>query len=315
MSKFRPVAIWSRNLDIRRAAALLGGEMTGRSRVACPGPGHSPLDRSLSVSFLDGVGGFLVHSFAGDGWQACRDHVKAHLGLQDEHRPPARARVIRNEIAAYPGTRKNQSPIDVTSRALDLWHEALPLEGSPAELYLANRGVSYEGDALRWHPGCPFGKDRVGCMLGLVRNIRTDEPQGIHRTAIDGQGCKLSHLGSNGRLSLGPTRGGAVKLTEDSEVTTVIAIGEGIETTLSIRKLPGLELMSLWTVLNANGIQGFPELRGVETVWIAADHDASGTGQRAAQALARRLEAAGIEAVIIEPTIVGADINDKVANV
>jgi hypothetical protein len=59
-----------------------------------------------------------------------------------------------------------------------------------------------------------------------------------------------------------------------------------------------------------------PVLPGIESVWIAADNDRSGTGQRAAQALAARLEAGGIEAVIIMPRTTGGDLNDKVtANV
>ena len=88
-----------------------------------------------------------------------------------------------------------------TDRAVTIWREAVPIMGTPAEIYLASRGVSYQGEALRWHPSCPFGKERLGCMVALVRNIVTNEPQAVHRTAIDAAGKKLSHLGSNGRLS------------------------------------------------------------------------------------------------------------------
>ena len=78
---------------------------------------------------------------------------------------------------------------------------------------LANRGLAYQGEALRWHPSCPFGKDeRLGCMLGLVRNIVTNEPQAIHRTAIDANARKI------GRKAYGPVSGGAVKLTADDDV-------------------------------------------------------------------------------------------------
>jgi len=252
----------------------------------------------LSVSFL-ADGAFLVHSHAGDSWQACRDHVTARLNLPEERKRPSAVNVA-------PDT-------DATSRALELWRETKPLKGSPAELYLERRGVSYDGEALRWHPSCPFGRDRVGCMVGLVRNIRTNAPQGIHRTALTPAGEKLSGMGSNGRLSLGPTRCGAIKLAGDADVDRVLAIGEGIETTLSIRRMPGLELMPLWAVLSANGIQAFPELPGLEAVWVTADNDRSGTGQRAAQALAQRLHVAGIEPVIVTPRTVGNDLNDKVA--
>jgi hypothetical protein len=31
-------------IDLRRAAYLLGGEVSGRDQVVCPGTGHSPRD-------------------------------------------------------------------------------------------------------------------------------------------------------------------------------------------------------------------------------------------------------------------------------
>jgi phage/plasmid primase-like uncharacterized protein len=197
-----------------------------------------------------------------------------------------------------------------TERAIDIWREAGPHAGTPAEAYLAGRGVTYRGNALRWHPACPFEKARLGCMVALVRNIVTNEPQAIHRTAIDRDGRKISDIGSNGRLALGPTGGAAIKLTDDADVTMAIAIGEGIETTLSIRHLHSLEKMPVWSVLNAGGISTFPALPGIETVWIAADNDASGTGQKAARAAAERLIAAGIETIVLEPSRLGADLNE-----
>lgn len=280
-------------MNLQHIAKLLGGEAAGRNGVVCPGPDHSSRDRSLSVSFLPD-GAFVVHSHAGDGWQACRDHVRARLNLPEEWKRPT-------AVDVAPDT-------DATSRALDLWRETIPLPGTPGELHLKRRGVSYEGDALRWHRSCPFGKGvRHGCMIGLVRNVATNAPQAIHRTAIDANGHKID------RKALGPVAGGAVKLTDDADVSTVLAVGEGIETALSIRRLPGLELMPVWACLTADNLAKFPALPGLQAVWIAGDHDASGTGQRAADMLARRLDAAGIEPVILMPRAVGTDINDKVA--
>jgi putative DNA primase/helicase len=286
--------------DIRAAAAALGGDVVGPNQILCPGPNHSPRDRSLSVT-LGGTAGFIVNSFAGDTWQECRDHVRQLLNLP----PPAEPK----RSAPSPAARDNNTG----RRALEIWRETVPLPGTPGEAYLASRGVRYDGDALRWHKSCPFSPGvRVGCMVGLVRNIVTNEAQAIHRTAIGPTGEKLSSMGNNGRLTLGPTRGGAVKLTDDAEVTTVIAIGEGIETTLSIRQMPDLELMPLWCTLNAGGILNFPVLRGIEAVWIAVDHDRNGTCQKAALSCAQRLEASGIEARNITPDTVGEDLNDKV---
>ena len=221
-----------------------------RDSILCPGPDHSAHDRSLSVRF-SGTN-FVVHSHAGDDWKACRAHVMARLRLPV---PSEWERPVFAEVARDRGT---------TTYALSLWRETKTLAGSPGQVHLERRGVRYEGSALRWHPRCPFGRDRVGCMVGLVRNIKTNEPQGIHRTAISLTGEKLSGLGSNGRLSLGPNRGGAIKLTENGDVERVLAVGEGIETTLSIRRLPGLEQMPLWAVLSSGGIQNFPKLPGIE---------------------------------------------------
>jgi hypothetical protein len=45
--------------DVRAAARALGGDVSGRDSIVCPGPGHSERDRSLSVRLIRGSeGGF-----------------------------------------------------------------------------------------------------------------------------------------------------------------------------------------------------------------------------------------------------------------
>jgi hypothetical protein len=68
--------------DLRGLARALDGEVAG-GQVLAPGPGHSLEDRSLSVRLSpDARDGFIVHSFSGDDPIACRDHVRARLGLR-----------------------------------------------------------------------------------------------------------------------------------------------------------------------------------------------------------------------------------------
>ena len=77
-------------LSARDIARALGGEARGRN-VLAPGPGHSPRDRSLSVTVDDTApDGFVVNSFAGDDPLACRDYVrdKAGLGPRSNGREP-----------------------------------------------------------------------------------------------------------------------------------------------------------------------------------------------------------------------------------
>jgi RecA-family ATPase len=71
----------SASLSLQTLARALSGEVTG-GQVRCPGPNHSPQDRSLSVKLSDAApDGFVTHSFAGDNVNACRDHVRVKAGL------------------------------------------------------------------------------------------------------------------------------------------------------------------------------------------------------------------------------------------
>lgn len=275
-------------MNILVAARLLGGDVVGKNSIVCPGPGHSRHDRSLQVSFIGAD--VRVHSHAGDDWKACKDHVRGILG----------------------GVANIPAPIDDpdedkrrTERALALWNAALPIAGTPAEAYLAGRGLSYRGLSLRWHPFCPFGRGVVlGCMVALVCNTVTNAPQAIHRTAIDQAGRKLSQHGSNGRMALGPVKGGAVKLMDPRE--GVLGIAEGIETALS---LSALCQVPVWSVLNAAGIRAFPALPDIGSLYIAADNDRTCVGLEAARTAARR-RSAPLETFITSTATVGTDLND-----
>jgi RecA-family ATPase len=69
-------------INLQTLARALSGEVN-RSQVLAPGPGHSAIDRSLSVKLdSNAPDGFVVHSFAGDDPLACRDHVREKAGLE-----------------------------------------------------------------------------------------------------------------------------------------------------------------------------------------------------------------------------------------
>jgi hypothetical protein len=117
-------------------------------------------------------------------------------------------------------------------RALELWNEGLPISGTIAAQYLASRGITEpartDREVLRFHRSCPFGEQRRHpCLLALMRDIQTDEPRAIYRTALTPAGEKI------GRMALGPKRGAAIKLSPDHSVAMSLTIGEGLETVLS----------------------------------------------------------------------------------
>jgi Toprim domain len=200
--------------------------------------------------------------------------------------------------------------MDGTRRALNLWHEAGPIAGTIAERYPASRGIfelapGVDGEALRFHPRCPWRNDagdivRVPALIGLFRDIHTDAPRAIHRRALTIDGQKIGKP-----KALGPKSGAAIKL--GPEVTHHLTIGEGLETTLS-----GMALgyMPAWAIGDVGELSAFPVLAGVESLTILVDNDKSGTGQAAALACSAQWTAGGREVFRLVPQQTGADVND-----
>jgi len=207
--------------------------------------------------------------------------VRERLGLSRDFARPEHRHVDDTPRVHVEKLRKQRD-------ALSMWARSKPLAGTLAEVYLASRGLSYEGDALRFYPG---GR----AMIALITDIATGDPCGVHCTYLDRDGKKT------GRKMHGRAGGGVVRLSSDEAVTTGIALAEGIETALAVPFRP------VWATLSAGTMERFPVLNGIEALTIFADNDASGTGQRAANEVARRWHDAGRETTINIIDIVGAD--------
>ena len=68
-------------ISLAHFAQALGGVVSA-GQVLAPGPGHRPHDRSLSIKpSVSAPDGFVVFSHCGDDINACRDHVRAKIGL------------------------------------------------------------------------------------------------------------------------------------------------------------------------------------------------------------------------------------------
>src|SRR5215211_7863135 len=110
------------NAPLISIARALGGEVVGQ-QVLCPGPNHSPRDRSLSVRLSPNAPeGFIAFSHAGDDFKACRDHIKKRIRL------PASAPKQKGPVSA--------DDIKRSTRAVDVWEEARDLRGTVVEAYL-----------------------------------------------------------------------------------------------------------------------------------------------------------------------------------
>jgi putative DNA primase/helicase len=285
------------NIDARALAAALGGELSGRNILA-PGPGHSSSDRSLSIR-IDPTApdGFLVNSFAGDPAMACRDHVRAAIGADrgTQKQPPSSSK-------SAPGPSRDADRR--VAIALKLWNEGRDPRGTLVSAYLAARGLLIPDDiadeVIRFHSTLKTRVGSVGGMLALFRDIRTNEPCGIHRTFLDQAGRKLD------RKMLGRARGAAIKLDANEDVTIGLHIGEGVESGLAAR-LAGFR--PVWAVGSASAISSFPVLSGIETITVLGEIDDGGANCRAAHACAKRWADAGRDVLVVWPRV-GGDLND-----
>ncbi|WP_165420945.1 toprim domain-containing protein [Bradyrhizobium sp. Leo170] len=190
--------------------------------------------------------------------------------------------------------------------ALRIWDDARPFANSLAEKYLLDtRKLNLNGvdvdDVFRFSPRCHFEGERHPAMITLFRNIKTNAPQCIARTALDAEGRKIK------RLTLGPAAGAVAKIDADANVEYGLHISEGVETGLRARELG---LRPLWATGGTATMDKFPVLSGIDALTIIADNDANGTGQRAAQVCLHRWLAAGREAQILIPNVAGADAAD-----
>jgi len=285
---------------------MLGGEATG-NKIICPGPGHSRKDRSLSVLFGDELpDGFVVRSFAGDDDLVCKDWVRARLGM------PVRDWRLR-QPSDLPQRQPKLATDDQPDRiraGLAIWHGARNIRGTPAESYLASRGLKIDEDlshVLRFSSSLKLDKAPAIAMVALYRDaINDDELCGVHRTFLHPDGRPiLDAKGSKIRRMLGRAQGAAIKLDAHVDVTLGLHLGEGIETCLAARQCGYRPTCATGS---AKFIEAFPVLAGIEAINIFAENDQP--SRKAANACGQRYVDAGCEAWMLEPN--AGDMNDYI---
>ena len=187
-----------------------------------------------------------------------------------------------------------------------LWAIAKPLAGTLAEGYLLSRGIGdLRGcEALRFHPRCWYRGDDddsrdqarnawpalISAVTALDGTIT-----GVHRTWLDpASACKAPV--STPRRAMGLLLGNAVRFGR--AVDAMIA-GEGLETVLSLRQV--MPSMPAAATLSANHLAALELPAGLRRLYLARDDDAA--GRRAAEILADRARAAGVEALTLVPAL------------
>ncbi len=182
-----------------------------------------------------------------------------------------------------------------------------PIRRTLVETYLCNRGIKavHDAGALRFHPRCYYCRDDSSptetrpAMIAAVTDL-SGAITGAHRTWLAPDGFGKAPFDSP-RRAMGRLLGHAVRFGAADDV---LAVGEGIETMLTLRF--ALPAMPMAAALSANHLAALLLPLTLRRLYIA--HDADAAGYMALAALTERAEAAGIEALALSPRI--GDFND-----
>ena len=213
----------------------------------------------------------------------------------------------RPQTVEAPPPKRDPKADEIVRRnaALIIWNQAVDPRGTLVEKYLNGRGLDLPEEAafeaIRFHPR---GIDHRPGMICLVRHIVTNEPQGIHRTALASDGTAIERKGKTYRKSFGTLTDGAIKLDPDEDVTQGLCIGEGVETCLAGRQRG---FRPVWAAISTHGIATFPILPGIEGLTIFGEADAANA--RDVEACASRWRGLGCEVIVTDP-LLGSDLND-----
>ena len=206
-----------------------------------------------------------------------------------------------------PPHRQPPAPAGSPEAARRLFAPARPIGGTIADTYLRNRGITEVRDlkAVRFHPNC-FYRAREDAppeswpaLIAAVTDLQ-GTITGVLRTwlARDGSGKApfaaprraMGHLLGNG-VHFGMAAG-----CPDPQLR-VMAAGEGLETMLSLRcVLPVLPMIAALSATHLAALVLPPRLK---RLYVARDDDRA--GRHAAEMLAARAEADGIEALTLVP--------------
>jgi len=283
--------------DARELTATLGGKWHRRYGAA-PCPVCQPQRRKgqNGLTLGDGRNGRLVLD--------CKKSACGFLdiltaaGLRSgDYRPPDLAILAQREAEGRAEAAKR------AAQAKRLWTEAQPITDTLAETYLRGRGITCDlPPALRFHPATWHGPTAKR-YPALVAAVQGTGLPAVHRTYLRPDGSGKAEIDPP-KAMLGATAGGAVRLADGP---SWLAVGEGIESTLSLScgLLDGPA--TLWAGLSTSGLRGLRLPSQAGRLTIACDGDTP--GREAANVLAERAHALGWHVGICDPGT-GADFND-----
>lgn len=182
-----------------------------------------------------------------------------------------------------------------------------PIAGTLADTYLRHRAINvfHETTNLRFHPRCyyrPDNRSPVQTWPALIAAVSDLDGKltGAHRTWLNPSGCGKASI-ETPRRAMGCLLGNAVRFGVAHDI---MAAGEGIETVLSFRCV--LPTMPMIAALSSAHLAAILFPTALRRLYVLRDNDEAGAG--AAATLLDRANSAGIETIILSPTL--GDFND-----
>ena len=213
-------------------------------------------------------------------------------------------------------TPRAPAPTGSPEAARRLFAMSQPIERTLVETYLRDRGITHlhGTGALRFHPRCYYRPDDDAstetwpAMIASVTDL-SGHLTGAHRTWLDPRGFTEATLGKapidTPRRAMGDLLGNAVRFGVAGDV---MAVGEGIETILSLRCV--LPDMAMAAALSANHLAAILFPATLRRLYVVRDNDLAGDG--AVAGLFDRAQSAGIEAIVLSPRC--GDFNEDLRN-
>ncbi|KHK90365.1 DUF7146 domain-containing protein [Novosphingobium malaysiense] len=225
----------------------------------CRCPAHN--DRTPSLSVRVGDKALLFKCFAG-----CEtiDVMRAIQRL-DMSIPAGGERLAGSPSSPL-------SPSWRRRRAQDLWDEALPIAGTPAQTYLRRRAIPLTPSVLRYHPSTPLGRGKLAvfrpAMLAAIHEH--DRLVALQRTFLDAHEPRRARDLAHPRRSLAQPGGGAVLL---APATEVLGFAEGVESALSAMLLLAIPV---WATLGSERFAHVAVPATVTRLILLPDNDRAG---------------------------------------
>jgi len=306
----------ARNAEAVCRHYLSNGRRSGRYWVVgdiMNTPGHSMYVRLLGPEFGKGAAGKWTDAATAEHGDLL-DIIAEQSGLS--HFPDIAAEALRFLGSLEAGTRSHSmrpdspnGPAEHAQSARRLFAMSQPILRTIAETYLRSRGITDLRctDSLRFHANCYHRTEtdagtRTEAWPAMIAAVTDNRGTitGVHRTWLDPSGRGKAPL-EIPRRAIGDLLGHGVWFGNADDT---MAVGEGIETILSLRcAMPNMPMVA---ALSANHLGAFLLPESLRRIYVARDNDPA--GDRAFVAMNERAAKAGIEALSLMPVL--RDFND-----